>query len=44
MSKLEINKKKILENKYQFKTDYTGDLDEFKKNLMEKIILKEKKD
>ena len=36
MSKLETNKKKKLENKYQFKTDYTGDLEEFKRNLMEK--------
>lgn len=36
MSKLETNKKKILENKYQFKTNYTGDLEEFKRNLMEK--------
>ena len=39
MSKLETNKKKILENKYQFKTDYTGDLEEFKRNLMEKKII-----
>ena len=39
MSKLETNKKKILENKYQFKTNYTGDLEEFKKNLMEKKII-----
>ena len=39
MSKLETNKKKILENKYQFKTDYTGDLEEFKNNLMEKRII-----
>ena len=30
------SEKKILENKYQFKTNYTGDLVNFKKKIIEK--------
>ena len=34
-----LKKKKILENKYRFQTDYTGNLDNFKKKILEKKII-----
>ena len=36
---MDSEKKKILENKYQFKTNYTGDLVNFKKKIIEKKII-----
>ena len=33
---MDVNKKKLLENKYQFKTNYVNNFKKFKEDILEK--------
>ena len=36
---MDVNKKKLLENKYQFKTNYVNNFKKFKEDILEKKII-----